>query len=484
MRLALDRSARRFDGGRVLVAGSPLTFFRLSRAGQRVVDDIERGLEVDVSSARSLVERLTDTGAAHPLPIASSSYALDDVTAVVPVRDHDPSATIAAIGPVARVIIVDDASKARIALERAASAATAPEVRVLRQDTNLGPGGARMTGLAEVTTPLVVFVDADCVPEPGWLDALLGHLDDEQVAAAAPRVRAGVLGEDPRPDAGPSTVDMYEALRSPLDLGPEPARVAPGTRVSYVPATALLMRTDAVRAVGGFDATLRTGEDVDLVWRLVEAGRRIRYEPRSVVWHRPRGSVRALLGQRAGYGRSAAPLDRRHPGAVAPAVMGGWAAAGWALIAVGDPSAGLIAGAVPAVALARTLPDVPGRDRLIASLTVLGFVRAGEQLASAVTRVWWPAALAASVVVPRLRRPLVVAAVLPGLLDWFRTKPPRRPGLLRYLGLRLLDDAAYGAGVWAGVWTERDIGPLLPRFSARRPRTANARPSAARASRS
>ena len=104
----------------------------------------------------------------------------------------------------------------------------------------------------------------------------------------------------------------------------------------------------------------------------------------------------------------------------------------------------------------------------MAGLTGWAFLRAGEQLASAVTRVWWPVALAAAALVPRLRRPVLVAAVVPPLVDWLRTPPRAGLGPLRYVGLRLLDDLAYGAGVWAGVVAERDVGALLPRFSRRR----------------
>ena len=83
-------------------------------------------------------------------------------------------------------------------------------------------------------------------------------------------------------------VARYDAEHSPLDLGPEPARVRAGTRVSYVPAAAIVCRVDAIREIGGFDEALRFGEDVDLVWRLDAAGWRCRYEPVATVV--PRGS--------------------------------------------------------------------------------------------------------------------------------------------------------------------------------------------------
>src|SRR4029079_460923 len=122
----------------------------------------------------------------------------------------------------------------------------------IRMGTNRGPAAARNAGLAKVDTPLVAFLDTDVEAADGWLEPLLGYFDDPRVALVAPRVRS-------TPRSG--HLAMYESARSPLDLGDEAARVAAGTRVSYVPAAALVVRTEALRAIGGFDETLRVGED-------------------------------------------------------------------------------------------------------------------------------------------------------------------------------------------------------------------------------
>jgi mycofactocin system glycosyltransferase len=455
MRLALDRTARRLDGGRLLVAGSPLTIFRLGPAGARVVDAIAAGAELG-PAAQPLVDRLLDTGAAHPRPVGER-FGPADVTVVIPVRDHDPRATLAALGPAAAVVVVDDGSVQPV---------VAPGARLLRHDRPLGPAAARTTGATGVTTPLVAFVDADCFPTASWLDPLLAHFDDERVALAAPRVvsQAANTAEDRGPIA------RYEASRSPLDLGPVEGRIAPGTRIAYAPAAAVLVRRRALEEVGGFDPSLRVGEDVDLVWRLVEAGWRARYEPRAVVGHRPRATCAALVRQRFGYGRSAGALERRHPGAVAPVVTGPAAAGGWALAGAGHPIAGALLGLTPAVTVRRTLPAVAGRDALALRLATLGLLRAGEQLASAVTRIWWPIALPAALVVRRVRRPLIAAAVVPVVIDWSKTigaVSSARLDPLRYLGLWLLDDAAYAAGVWVGAVQARTPRVVLPRFAAR-----------------
>ena len=448
MRLVLDGTSRRLDDGRVLIAGSPLTLFRLGPAGVHVVDAIASGHEV-AADAGALVDRLLDTGAAHPRP-AGTRFDASDVTVVVPVRDHDPGPTVAGLGRTGAVLVVDDGSRQPVVTDRGT---------VVRHPRPLGPAAARMTGAARAVTPLVAFVDADCEPTPGWLDPLLAHFDDDRVALVTPRV----VSVD-----GRGVIARYEAGRSPLDLGPREGRIAPGTRVSYAPAAAVVVRRAAFEDVGGFDTALATGEDVDLVWRLVRAGWRARYEPRSRVGHRPRPSLAGFVRQRFGYGCSAAPLEDRHPGAVAPVVIGPAAAVGWALAALGWPVAGFLVGMSPAATLRDALPHADGRDRVAVALALQGLVRAGEQLASATVRLWWPIALPAAVAVRPLRRTFLAAALLPSLLDWSRTllgPPTARLDPLRYLALRLLDDASYGAGVWVGVLRAGDLGALRLRLT-------------------
>jgi hypothetical protein len=68
----------------------------------------------------------------------------------------------------------------------------------------------------------------------------------------------------------------------------------------------------------------------------------------------------------------------------------------------------------------------------------------------------------------RRSRPVLAAvAVVPGLLEWV----DRRPGLdaARFVALRLADDLAYAAGVWAGCVGQRSARALLPDLAVRRP---------------
>jgi GT2 family glycosyltransferase len=254
VRLILDPEVRVYDRGRVLAARGRI--IRLAAGGPAAL----RALLADTATPaqRALGERLLDAGFAHPRPTPRPGA---DVTIVIPVKDDR------ILPPIDhRTIVIDDGSKVPIA-------------GAIRRPRAGGPAAARNTGLAHATTALVAFLDADTLPPPDWVERLAGHFDDPRVHAVAPRIRAA------------------NRRRSPLDMGPR-------RTVPYVPSAALIVRTP-VR----FDEALRYGEDVDLIWRLQDAGHRVVYDPSVVVLHHERHTVRRTFR----YGTSAAPLARRHP---------------------------------------------------------------------------------------------------------------------------------------------------------------------------
>jgi hypothetical protein len=140
--------------------------------------------------------------------------------------------------------------------------------------------------------------------------------------------------------------------------------------------------------------------------------------------------------------------------------MSGWSAAGWASVAAGLPVVGVAIGAGTAVALARKLRTIPVAESL--RLAGMGNLYAGRLVASAITRAWWPIAFALALVSRRARRVVTLAVLVPAALDWHHERPQLDP--VRYLALRVLDDAAYGAGLWHGAWRHRSVAALVPSF--------------------
>jgi mycofactocin glycosyltransferase len=473
-----DPGSRLLGGGSVLAGGSPVRVLRLTPSGARHVAGWWSGTPVpDNRKARALARRLLDTGIAHPVP-GDSPWGPADVTVVIPVRDRQAELTRCLAGlsggawgdrppgpaqtQMPRVVVVDDCSVDPAATARVVSGAGA---RVLRRSVNGGPAAARNTGLAAADTPLVAFLDSDCVPGPGWLDALLPHFADPAVGAVAPRI----VPDEP----GRTWLARYEGASSTLDMGARASIVRPGSRVPYVPGAALVVRRAA--AGTGFTETMRVGEDVDLVWRLAASGWRVRYEPAATMRHQHRVRLREWFGRRKDYGTSAAVLELRHPGAVRPLYLSAWTALAWLAAVAGRPAAGAALTAAGVALLARRLARVTGEDwlrptartawPLAARLAGGGTVAAGRPLGSAISRTWWPVALPAAMAVRRMRWPLAALVLAPPLLDWLDRRPPLDPA--RYVAARLLDDMGYSLGVWQGCAVLRTIRPLLPRLASR-----------------
>jgi len=465
-----------FVGADVLFGGSPPRLLRLNPAGQRALAEL-RGGPVRSAAAGKLARRLTDTGMAHPRPPGAGPGGrlpgTPDITVVIPARDRPAhlDRCLAALGRSYPVIVVDDGSRqaGEIAALCRRHGAT-----LIRRPSSGGPGPARNDGLAQVSTRLVAFLDSDCEAGPEWIASLAAHFADPLVAAVAPRVR---------PITGPGSAGRYLAARAPLDMGPQEGRVLPLTRLSYVPTAALLVRRGALAAdasgaaarssagpgsAGPFDAGLRYGEDVDLVWRLAEAGWRVRYDPAASVSHAEPATWARVLGRKFRYGCSAAPLARRHPGQVPPLVLQAWPTAAVAALLARRPVAALAAYGAGTGQLVRLLHgwNVPPKGVL-------------RPMADSVLQTWlgagrWTIQYALPVAVAGLARPggrtartrlgrrLAVASLLAGppLAEWRRSRPAL-PAAAFSLGY-LADEMAYGAGVYRGAARERLLSPLLP----------------------
>jgi hypothetical protein len=60
----------------------------------------------------------------------------------------------------------------------------------------------------------------------------------------------------------------------------------------------------------------------------------------------------------------------------------------------------------------------------------------------------------------RLRVLFIAAALAPAVYEWWIKRP--HLDVVRFALLKMLDNAAYGAGVWKGVIATRNAAPLIP----------------------
>ncbi len=464
--LDLDPAAWLEDNA--LFGGTPFRIVRLRAAHAAALAGWRDGEVVgDGRGLAAFARALVATGLAHPRPPHGAvTPSAARVSVVVPVHDRPAQLRrlLTAIracqvtDPVHEVIVVDDASSDAHA-HADAVADVDVDAKLVRRETRGRAPAARNDGAAIATGEVIAFVDSDCVPRSGWLSALLPHFADPLVAAVAPRI----VDHDDSASAGHDSrgwLSRYEAVRSRLDRGPTPARVIPAAgRVPFVPAATLLVRAAALGP--GFDETLHGGEDVELVWRLTRQGRHVRYEPAGFVEHDHRVDASGFLSRRAYYGRTAAPLARRHPGFSRPLTLSPWTVTAWVAAALRRPGSASVVTGVSAALLARQLRNVAANPaRRAVELAGGGTLRSGTSIAAAISGAWWPASMAAWALAPRLRPALLAAAVVPPLLEWRRERPDLDP--VRWLIARRLDEGAYGWGMWSGCVRERDVDVLRP----------------------
>jgi len=439
--------------GTQLVAGSRV--LKLSVTARRLI--VDRAVTVESPVSGTFVDRLLDLDLADP-DLAAVAGRLDDVTVVVPVRDNHAGVDRLLEGLATRVtcIVVDDASAEPREL---AQVVARHRAQLVRLDHNMGPAAARTIGLRHVATPFVAFIDSDVLVSAGSLSDLTRHFADGRLVAVAPRIRT---------TPGGTWYQRYEAACGSLDLGPRSATVRPWSPVTYVPSACLVAR---VRGLGaGFDPTMRTGEDVDLIWRLQAEGHRVRYAAEIEARHDPRSSIAAWLGRKAFYGSSAARLAVRHGDRVAPAVL----TAPVATVALGvllQRRWSLGVAAVAGVGFVRStgsaVPDLSPRRR--ASLTMATSAAMARQVSSLVLRHWWPVSLGLALISSRARRAVAVVAVIDGAVAHRASKAQLDP--VRFMLARRCDDLAYGAGLWWGAARQRSVACLIPHWvSSRRGR--------------
>ncbi|MGW3312940.1 mycofactocin biosynthesis glycosyltransferase MftF [Streptomyces sp. NPDC001073] len=466
--VALDRHTRVLDGGRTLLGGAPVTrLLRLSPRARGLLGR-DRTLRVASAAGAALADRLLELGLAHPVVLELPPLERAEVTYVVPVRDRPAplDRLLRSMGRGAEVIVVDDASAHPGAV---ADVVRRHGGRLVALPENLGPAGARNAGLRLVRTPFVVFVDSDVVLGADTVPTLLRHFTDPRVGIAVPRI-TGL-----RTDASDTWIGRYEETRSSLDLGGRPALVRPGSFVSWASTACVVARVEALGE--GFDTRMRVGEDVDLGWRAVRRGWRLRYEPAVASAHEHRSTFADWFRRKAEYGTGAHPLAERHPRSVAPAVLAPWSAAAvLALLAQRRWSVPVAAGlcAATAVKVGRRLGTTDRPMRTGAALTANGAVAALSQTGALITRHWWPVTAVLCLVSRRARRAAAVAAVADVVLERANGHSGLDP--FRYALARRLDDIAYGAGVWWSAVRGRSAAPLLPRVQspvARRPKASS-----------
>jgi glycosyltransferase involved in cell wall biosynthesis len=164
--------------------------------------------------------------------------------------------------PADEVIVVDDGSQPD---QRRHLRKFVPRIRLVELPQNRGVSAARNAGIAAATGDWIAFQDSDDLWVPDKLAVQWEHLQ-----------------RTPDSDGVHSAICAFQRDGRETVSDPIPPRLAlaDALRHNLIRVQSLLVRTAALRALGGFDESLRTCEDDDLGIRLALAGYRIDFMTR------------------------------------------------------------------------------------------------------------------------------------------------------------------------------------------------------------
>lgn len=216
-------------------------------------------------------------------------------------------------------------------------------VRLVSTGQPVSPAVARNIGARMARGDILLYLDADCLALPDWIETLLAwHTTGFAV------VGGGIALEH---DDYWRLCDNLVAFTPFLDTTP------PGPR-PYLPSLNFSIRSDLLAAFNGFDERFPfpSGEDTDLCFRLRQAGYTLHFEPQARVIHRHlRSSPGDLWRHLSRYGTFYYHIYPRYRELLGP----------WHRIRLGGGRAGTTRAAAPALAVLDVLESLVHQPHLL-----------------------------------------------------------------------------------------------------------------------
>jgi glycosyltransferase involved in cell wall biosynthesis len=205
------------------------------------------------------------------------------------------------LGPGDELIVADNSHDGCFA----AAAGAAPGLRVVPAAAERSSYYARNAGAEAATNEWLLFFDADCRPAADLIDAYFS----EPVPADCAIV-AGAIEAEPGQER---TIARYARDRGHVSERFHVTTTERRPRLAGVTGNELV-RASAFASIGGFHEGVRSGADVELSWRVQDAGWGIVHRPAARVFHSHVETLGRMASQAVRHAAGRLWVNRRYPG--------------------------------------------------------------------------------------------------------------------------------------------------------------------------
>lgn len=172
----------------------------------------------------------------------------------------------------------------------------------------LTPGEKRDLALLHANGEYFAFIDDDAYPSKNWLISALNILKDETIGGVGgPAITA--------PSEDIFKVASGKVYESYVCCGGLKQRYVPGIKkdTDDIPSVNLIIKKDVFEKVGGYSSKFYPGEDTKLCLAIINSGKRLVYDPNTLVYHHRRPLFAKHLKQIKNYALHRGYFVRLYP---------------------------------------------------------------------------------------------------------------------------------------------------------------------------
>jgi cellulose synthase/poly-beta-1,6-N-acetylglucosamine synthase-like glycosyltransferase len=191
------------------------------------------------------------------------------------------------------IIVVNDGSS-----DGTQEIATGRDVILISQ-SHRGAAAARNAGAHRARGEIILFIDADCVPETNWIEAMISPFADQDIVGVSGRIRTLQKGLVPR--------------FIQLEYDDRYGNIAKHRYIDHINTATGAYRREIFLESRGFLENLLGAEDVELSFRLASRGHKMVSAPEAIVYHQHPESILEYARRKYHYGYWRMMVYRRHP---------------------------------------------------------------------------------------------------------------------------------------------------------------------------